>query len=338
MLRKVNFFLLFFLFYTSSLYAETKPVFLLPIKGVINPITSRQISEGITYASKKKANLLIIRLDTPGGLLVSTRVIVEEIMSADIPVAVYVAPSGAQCASAGTFIALASPILAMAPATNIGAAHPVMIIGRMGKEMEEKVVNDAVSFIKGIAKNKGLEVTAAELDGFKNQLLAEEGVDELVSELYGWNLDEYADRVLKPLALAQKVEADYYDSDLLKSLQAQMDGYVVELAKDPGRFEEIASQVNDDSTKFVDGDLGWFSLGDMVPEFEAALLDLEPGFVSQVVETRFGLHLIKLEEKLINDANQTTFHARHIFKQVPPFADYLDEEIKKATVITLIRL
>ncbi|HCG76968.1 MAG: serine protease [bacterium (Candidatus Ratteibacteria) CG_4_10_14_3_um_filter_41_18] len=152
MLRKVNFFLLFFLFYTSSLYAETKPVFLLPIKGVINPITSRQISEGITYASKKKANLLIIRLDTPGGLLVSTRVIVEEIMSADIPVAVYVAPSGAQCASAGTFIALASPILAMAPATNIGAAHPVMIIGRMGKEMEEKVVNDAVSFIKGIAK------------------------------------------------------------------------------------------------------------------------------------------------------------------------------------------
>ena len=192
--------------------------------------------------------------------------------------------------------------------------------------------------IKGIAENKGLEVTIAELDGFKTQLLSEEGVDELVRELYGWNLDEYADRVLKPLALAQKVEADYYDSDLLKSLQAQMDGYVAELAEDPGRFEEIASRVNDDSTKFVDGDLGWFSLGDMVPEFEAALLDLEPGSVSQVVETRFGLHLIKLEEKLINDANQTTFHARHIFKQVPPFADYLEEEIKKATVITLIRL
>ncbi len=162
MFKKLFIFLFFFLFYNASLYAQAKPVYLLPIKGVINPITARQIKEGIRYAEKEKSPLLIIKLNTPGGLLVSTRAIVQEIMSANIPIAIYVAPSGAQCASAGTFIALSAPILAMAEATNIGAAHPVMIMGHMGKEMETKVVNDAVSFIKGIARKNGRNVQWAE--------------------------------------------------------------------------------------------------------------------------------------------------------------------------------
>ena len=154
-MRKLFIFLFLFFFWANSSFAAAKPVYLLPIKGVINPITARQIKEGIRYVRKERSPLLIIKLDTPGGLLISTRTIVKEIMSANIPIAIFVAPSGAQCASAGTFIALSAPILAMAEATNIGAAHPVSLMGGMGKEMEKKIVNDAVSFIKGIArKNK----------------------------------------------------------------------------------------------------------------------------------------------------------------------------------------
>ncbi len=180
-------FLFSFLFYTIPLFAEAKPVYLLPIKGVINPITARQIKEGIRYTRRERASLLIIKLDTPGGFLVSTRAIVEEIMSANIPIVIYVAPSGAQCASAGTFIALSVPVLAMAEATNIGAAHPVSLMGGMGKEMEKKIVNDAVSFIKGIARKNNRNVKWAE-DAVRKSLSIDEeealklGVIDLIAK------------------------------------------------------------------------------------------------------------------------------------------------------------
>src|SRR4030043_41907 len=83
----------------------------------------------------------------PGGLLTSTREIVEGILNSKVPVVAYVSPAGAQCASAGTFIALACPILAMAPGTNIGAAHPVMPMGKMEKIPEETAVNDAAAWL-----------------------------------------------------------------------------------------------------------------------------------------------------------------------------------------------
>ncbi len=187
MFKKLFIFFLPFLFYTSSLYAEARPVYLLPIKGVINPITARQLKEGIRYAEREKSPLLIIKLDTPGGLLVSTRAIVREIMSANIPIVIYVSPSGAQCASAGTFIALSVPILAMAEATNIGAAHPVSLLGGMGKEMEKKVVNDAVSFIKGIARKNNRNVQWAE-DAVRKSVSVDEkealklGIIDLIAE------------------------------------------------------------------------------------------------------------------------------------------------------------
>ncbi|NQS88976.1 nodulation protein NfeD, partial [Patescibacteria group bacterium] len=105
-------------------------------------------------AKEKKADCLIIQLDTPGGLDSSMREIVKLIMNSEIPVVVYVSPRGGRAASAGVFIALASHILAMAPGTNIGAAHPVALMGKMDKTMEEKVVNDAASYIKSIAEKR----------------------------------------------------------------------------------------------------------------------------------------------------------------------------------------
>jgi len=112
---------------------------------IINPVTSEYISQAIADSGKEGAECLIIQLDTPGGLLASTRTIVKELLNANIPVVVYVAPSGARAGSAGVFITLAANVAAMAPSTNIGAAHPVELGGESEgwreaiKELEEKM-------------------------------------------------------------------------------------------------------------------------------------------------------------------------------------------------------
>ncbi|MCM8769834.1 MAG: nodulation protein NfeD [Candidatus Omnitrophica bacterium] len=135
---------------------------LVKIDGPIGPVTYHQIRRAIQSATKERAEFLLIYLDTPGGLLSSTRKIVQEILEADVPVVGYVAPKGAQCASAGTFIGLACHILAMAPATNIGAAHPVSLFSKEDKTMETKAVNDTVAFIKSIASLRGRNASWAE--------------------------------------------------------------------------------------------------------------------------------------------------------------------------------
>jgi len=113
----------------SVLAQTTEPisphVHLIVVDGGINPAVDDFIKESVTRAHASGAKALIIQLDTPGGLLSSTRSIVKEILGAPLPVVVYVAPSGAGAGSAGVFITLAAHIAAMAPGTNIGAAHPV---------------------------------------------------------------------------------------------------------------------------------------------------------------------------------------------------------------------
>ncbi|HHF98169.1 MAG TPA: nodulation protein NfeD [Candidatus Aerophobetes bacterium] len=135
---------------------------LIKIEGTISPATLEYVKKAFSYAEDKKMQFLIIQLDTPGGLDRSMREIVKLIMNSKIPVIVYVAPKGARAASAGVFIALSSHILAMAPGTNIGAAHPVSLMGGMDKSMEEKVVNDAAAYIRSIAEKRGKNVEWAE--------------------------------------------------------------------------------------------------------------------------------------------------------------------------------
>ncbi len=150
--------LLAFLFFCTfpqpafSLREKSSPRgYRLDINGAIGPVTYYQVKKGIRIAEEGNADFLLIVIDTPGGLLSSTRKIVQEILESRVPVIAYVYPRGAQCASAGTFIALSCHAIAMSPATNIGAAHPVSLFGASEKTMEEKVVNDTVSFIKSIA-------------------------------------------------------------------------------------------------------------------------------------------------------------------------------------------
>ena len=138
-------------------------VFVATYEGVINPVAAEYIAEVISEATLNQGEALVIQLDTPGGLDTSMRLIVKAITASTIPVAVYVAPSGARAASAGVFITLAAHVAAMAPGTNIGAAHPVaMGGGEMDKEMKKKVENDAAAYIKSIAEKHGRNVTWAE--------------------------------------------------------------------------------------------------------------------------------------------------------------------------------
>ena len=137
------------------LLSAAQKVVSIHIDATINPAIADYIHRGIKSAEEQKASCVLIHLNTPGGLLKSTRVIVSDIMQSRVPVIVYVSPGGAHAGSAGVFITMAAHIAAMAPGTNIGAAHPVSSGGAMDTIMSEKVTNDAAAFIRSIAQKKG---------------------------------------------------------------------------------------------------------------------------------------------------------------------------------------
>lgn len=147
---------------SPALSAQAEKVALIKVTGAINPATAGYIARSIDEAAAEKAQCLILQLDTPGGLLDSTKDIVQSFYRAGVPVVVYVAPSGANATSAGCFITLASDVAAMAPNTSIGAAHPVAIGGGSAEKiddvMKEKLTNFTVSYIETIAEKRGRNV------------------------------------------------------------------------------------------------------------------------------------------------------------------------------------
>jgi membrane-bound serine protease (ClpP class) len=132
-------------------------------EGVITPVSAEYFHDALQSAQETGAQALILRLNTPGGLDTSMRLMIKDITAATIPVIVYVSPSSGRAASAGVFITMAAHVAAMAPGTNIGAAHPVAMGGtEMDKTMKEKVENDSVAYIKTIAEQRGRNVAWAE--------------------------------------------------------------------------------------------------------------------------------------------------------------------------------
>ena len=147
---------------TAPAAAAPQPVAIIEIEGVISPVTLRLVGLAIDRAQAERAQALIIQLDTPGGLERSMRSIVQRMMNAEVPVIVYVAPTGARAASAGVFITMAAHIAAMAPATNIGAASPVALGGGADKTLMKKIENDAAAFIRTVAIERGRNADWAE--------------------------------------------------------------------------------------------------------------------------------------------------------------------------------
>jgi membrane-bound serine protease (ClpP class) len=173
----------------------------LVLDGSINPMTQAYVERGIREAEAAHAAMLVIELNTPGGLGESMRQIVMAELASKVPIVVYVAPAGARAASAGTLITLAATVAAMAPGTNIGAAHPVDLLGTGSSATEnEKVLNDAVAFAKSVAQERGRNVTWAEKAiSASSSLTATEALDQGVIDLVAANqadllkkLDGYA--------------------------------------------------------------------------------------------------------------------------------------------------
>lgn len=147
----------------SATAAQAEEIVVATYEGVINPVAAEYLHDALASAQAASAQAVILKLDTPGGLDTSMRLIVKDITGSPIPVIVFVAPSGGRAASAGVFITMAAHAAAMAPGTNIGAAHPVaMGGGEMDNTMKEKVENDAVAYIKSIAEQRGRNVSWAE--------------------------------------------------------------------------------------------------------------------------------------------------------------------------------
>ena len=179
---------------------EKPQIDVLTLEGAIQPISAEVIRQAIDRAEKAKREALIIRLDTPGGLDTSMRDIIKRILISEVPVVVYVAPSGGRAASAGTFIAMAAHVAAMSPGTSIGAATPVQVGGGDvgSKDLERKVKNDAVSYIRSLASQRGRNADWAEkavreggslgeMDALRMKVvdLVARDVDELLKKLQG---------------------------------------------------------------------------------------------------------------------------------------------------------
>jgi membrane-bound serine protease (ClpP class) len=186
----------------SHAWGDADDVYVLRVSDAISPGTAEFIHSGLKKAQAEGAACIIIELDTPGGLAESMRTIVQDLLASTLPVVVYVSPGGARAASAGVRITMAADIAAMAPGTNIGAAHPV---GAGGQEIEgklsEKVVNDMVAHAKSVAERRGRNaqwvekairesVSATEAEALKEGVidLVAQDTDDLIRQINGRRL------------------------------------------------------------------------------------------------------------------------------------------------------
>ena len=194
-------------------FAQSTPsasALVIDVDGVINQVKARFIERALVEAQETGAVLLVIRLDTPGGLLSSTRDIVELLLGSPVPTAVYVHPSGARAGSAGTFITAAANFAVMAPGSNIGAATPVSGTGQdLDETLASKVENDAAALIRSIAQQRGrnaelLEATVREAASYTAQEAADgnvvdfiaEDLDGLLAQIDGLTADTSEDQVV----------------------------------------------------------------------------------------------------------------------------------------------
>jgi len=170
------------------------PVVVIEAQGVINPLTAQYLDRALRLAEQRAARVMVLVLDTPGGLESAMREMVQALLESPLPTVVYVAPRGARATSAGMFITLAADVAAMAPATHIGAAHPVPLGGgevEIGEAMEEKMTSDAAALVRSVAITRGRNAEWAERAVRENlSVTADEALEQGIIDLVAHDLDD----------------------------------------------------------------------------------------------------------------------------------------------------
>ncbi len=244
--------ILLFLFVATGVLAEQSEVYIIKVADAISPGTAEFIKSGIKKAEENEAAVIIIELDTPGGLAESMRLIVQNILGSKVPVVVYVSPSGARAASAGVMITMAADVAAMAPGTNIGAAHPVGMGGKdIDGKMSEKVINDMVAQAKSVAEKRGRNakwveeairesVSVTETEALKENIidLVAENTDDLIRQLNG---RELKDRGVLNLAEVKKVVIEEtLRTKILKTISNPNIAYILMMIGLAGLYFELS--------------------------------------------------------------------------------------------------
>jgi len=239
--------ILLLLLLPAVLWGQT--VVVLKVDGMINPASADFIHRSIEQAKEHHAECLIIELNTPGGLLKSTRMIIGDFLESKIPVVVYIAPGGAQAGSAGVFITTAAHIAAMAPGTNIGAAHPVEMQGQMDSVMSKKVTNDAAAFIRSIAEKRHRNFVWAEEAVRESKSITEtEALKNNVIDFVSPNLDSLLHQIDRRVVAVQQ------DSVMLHTRDAHIE--TVEM----GWGESLLNIFSDPNIAYILMMLGMFGL------------------------------------------------------------------------------
>jgi membrane-bound serine protease (ClpP class) len=236
----------------ANVSAGQREVFIIKVADAISPGTAEFIKSGIKTAKETGAALVIIELDTPGGLAESMRLIVQNILASSVPVAVFVSPGGARAASAGVMITMAADVAAMAPGTNIGAAHPVGAGGKdIDGKMSEKVINDMVAQAKSVAEKRGRNakwvesairesVSVTETEALKEGIidLVAQDIDDLIKQLNGRELEE---RGVLDLAEVKKVfHEETLRSKILKTISNPNIAYILMMIGLAGLYFELS--------------------------------------------------------------------------------------------------
>jgi membrane-bound serine protease (ClpP class) len=239
----------------NALLAQTRAVYVLPAVGSINPGLADFIIEGIRTAEQEKAYALVIELDTPGGLDSSMRAINQAIINATVPVIVYVSPKGARAASAGMFITMAANMAAMAPGTNIGAAHPVSVgMAKVDKVMGKKIENDAAAYARSLAEERGrnadwaekavrqsVSIDAKQALKLKVVDLVADNLEDLLKQLNGREVKVDKEKiVLKTLGVPVKTVQESLRTRILKTIADPNIAFILMMIGLAGLYFELA--------------------------------------------------------------------------------------------------
>ena len=174
----------------------SRPVVLLQLEGVINPFSARYLERGLQLAQQQNAQAVIITLDTPGGLESAMRDMVQQLLQAPLPTVVYVTPGGARATSAGMFLLMAADVAAMAPATHVGAAHPVPLGDQISELSQEKAASDAAALVRSVAVSRDRNAEWAERAVRENlSVTATEALELNVIDLLARDLNDLMDQL-----------------------------------------------------------------------------------------------------------------------------------------------